>query len=35
MNNILTASDLEDEGMRKDLETILKSIPSYLDIMLE
>jgi len=35
MNNILTGSDLEDEGMRKDLETILKSIPSYLDIMLE
>jgi len=35
MNNILTEEDLSNEGMAKDLETILRAIPSYLDIMLE
>lgn len=34
MNNILTDGDLESEGLKKDLETILRAIPSYMDIML-
>ena len=34
MNNILTDADLESEGLKRDLETILRAIPSYMDIML-
>lgn len=34
MNNLLTDEDLANEGLRKDLETILMAIPSYMDIML-
>ena len=34
MNNLLTDGDLSHEGLKKDLETILKAIPSYMDIML-
>jgi hypothetical protein len=34
MHNLLTKEDLENEGVRKDLETILRAIPSYMDIML-
>ena len=34
MNNILTDADMESEGLKKDLETILRAIPSYMDIML-
>merc|ERR1719460_263029 len=34
MNGILTEADMADEGLQKDLETILRAIPSYMDIML-
>lgn len=34
MNNLLTEADHANEGLRKDLETILRAIPSYMDIML-
>lgn len=34
MNGILTDDDKADEGLAKDLETILRAIPSYMDIML-
>jgi len=34
MNNLLTDADFESEGLKKDLETILRAIPSYMDIML-
>jgi len=34
MYNILEKEDLEIETISKDLETILRSIPSYIDIML-
>lgn len=34
MNNLLTDADMANEGLKKDLETILKAIPSYMDIML-
>lgn len=34
MNNLLTDADLANEGIKRDLETILKAIPSYMDIML-
>ena len=35
MNNLLTDEELANEGLKKDLELILKSIPSYMDIMLQ
>ena len=34
MNNLLTDEELANEGLKKDLEVILRSIPSYMDIML-
>lgn len=34
MNDLLTDEDMKNEGLKKDLETILKAIPSYMDIML-
>lgn len=34
MNGLLTDEDNKMEGLKKDLELILKSIPSYMDIML-
>lgn len=34
MNGLLNDSDYENEGLKKDLELILRSIPSYMDIML-
>jgi hypothetical protein len=34
MNNLLTEEDFANEGLKADLELILKSIPSYMDIML-
>lgn len=35
MNNLLTDEELANEGLKRDLELILKSIPSYMDIMLQ
>lgn len=35
MNNLLNDEELANEGLKKDLELILKSIPSYMDIMLQ
>ena len=34
MNGLLTDEDYANEGLKKDLELILRSIPSYMDIML-
>lgn len=34
MYNLLTEEDMKDEGLKKDLEVILRAIPSYIDIML-
>ena len=34
MNGLLTDEDNKMKGLKKDLELILKSIPSYMDIML-
>jgi len=34
MHDILSKEDLADEGIKKDLEQILRAIPSYIDIML-
>lgn len=34
MHDILNDDDLSNEGIRKDLENILRTIPSYFDIML-
>jgi len=34
MNGLLNDSDYANEGLKKDLELILRSIPSYMDIML-
>lgn len=34
MNGLLNAGDYENEGISKDLEVILRAIPSYMDIML-
>ena len=35
MYNFLTSADLQTESMASGLETILRAIPSYIDIMLE
>jgi hypothetical protein len=34
MNNLLTDEEWANEGLKKDIELILRSIPSYMDIML-
>jgi len=34
MHDILNSDDLSNEGIKKDLENILRTIPSYFDIML-
>jgi hypothetical protein len=34
MHNFLTEDDLKIQTVKADLETILRAIPSYLDIML-
>lgn len=34
MNGLLTDDDYKMESLKKDLEVIMKSIPSYMDIML-
>ena len=34
MYNILVDEDMKNEGIKKDLEDILRAIPSYIDIML-
>ena len=32
--DMLTKEDLEDEGIKQDLENILRAIPSYMDILI-
>jgi len=34
MHGLLSDDDLNNEGIKKDLEKILRTIPSYFDIML-
>ena len=34
MYDMLTKEDLEDEGIKQDLENILRAIPSYMDILI-
>jgi len=34
MHDLLSDEDLQNEGIKKDLELILRTIPSYFDIML-
>lgn len=34
MNGLLTTGDYDNEGINKDLDIILRAIPSYMDIML-
>lgn len=34
MNDLLTKEEQDNEGIKKDLDTILRAIPSYMDIML-
>jgi len=34
MFDILTKEDLDNEGIAKDLEQILRTVPSFFDIML-
>ena len=35
MYNIIEKKDLDNEGIAKDLEQILRTVPSYFDIMLQ
>jgi hypothetical protein len=35
MNGLLKESDLDTGELRKDLENILRAIPSYIDIILQ
>jgi hypothetical protein len=35
MYNIIEKKDLENEGIAKDLEQILRTVPSYFDIILQ
>ena len=34
MHGILTEAESENEGLKKDLDAILRAIPSFMDIML-
>ena len=35
MYNLIEKKDLQNEGIAKDLEMILKTVPSYLEIIQE